>query len=297
MSWPRPWKRFLRPRRTRTLVTMGLGAGIRYGHGAGVLAIAHRGGAGLAPENTMDAFARSYALGLRYLETDVRQTADGVLLAFHDARVNRVTDGRGAIGKKTYAEVQGLRISGRHEIPTLAGTLRAFPDAFFSIDLKEERAIGHLAQELVQTGAAHRVCVSGARGSWLRKLRDQVGPELTTSLCWRDLATLVARTHARLGLPSGRDRGTFAHVPLEVGRFPVYGNRLIAQASAHDISIIVWTVNEPDQMHRLLDAGVAGIITDRPDLLREVLIARDQWTTPAERISDHGLSEHDPLAH
>ena len=256
-----------------------------------MLAIAHRGGAGLAPENTIDAFARSYSLGLRYLETDVRLTADGVLLTFHDARLNRVTDGRGAIGKMRYAEVQRLRFSGRHEIPTLAATLRAFPDAFFSIDLKEERAIDHLAQELVQTRAAHRVCVSGARESWLRKLREQVGPELTTSLSWRDLATLVARTHARLGLPGGRDRGTFAHVPLQIGRLPVYGNRLITQARAYGISIIVWTVNDPDQMHRLLDAGVAGIITDRPDLLREVLIARDQWTTPAERISEHGLSE------
>ena len=280
-----------------TLVVMGLGTGARYGDGPGVLAIAHRGGAGLAPENTMDAFSRSYALGLRYLETDVRLTADGVLVAFHDATVNRVTDGRGWIGRKTLAELQRLRISGRHEIPTLAATLRAFPDAFFSIDLKEERAVGYLARELLQTGAAHRVCVGGARASWLRRLRDQFGLELTTSLPWRDLATLVAGTHARVGLPTGRHRGAFAHVPMRVGRLPVYGHRLITYARASDISIVVWTVNHPDQMHRLLDAGVAGIITDRPDLLREVLIARDEWTAPIERISDHGLNEPDPLAH
>jgi glycerophosphoryl diester phosphodiesterase len=72
---------------------------MRYGDGPGVLAIAHRGGAGLAAENTMDAFARSHALGLRYLETDVRLTADGVLVAFHDANLERVTDGHGPVSK------------------------------------------------------------------------------------------------------------------------------------------------------------------------------------------------------
>ena len=269
---------------------------VRYGHGPGVLAIAHRGGAGLAAENTMDAFARSYALGLRYLETDVRLTADGVLVVFHDATLDRVTDGRGSIRKTTFAELQRLRVAGVHAVPTLTEVVQAFPDAFFSIDLKDERAIGHLAQVILQTRSAHRVCIGGARYSWLGRLREQVGPELATSLCWRDLATLVASTHARVDLPGVRYTGAFAHVPLRIGRLPVFGQRLIARGRASGISIIVWTVNDPKQMHRLLDAGVAGIITDRPDLLREVLIAHGRWTAPAENISDYKLSVPDPLA-
>jgi glycerophosphoryl diester phosphodiesterase len=76
-------------------------------------------------------------------------------------------------------------------------------------------------------------------------------------------------------------------VPLRIGRLPVFGERLIARARRIGISIIVWTVDDPDQMHRLLDAGVDGIITDRPDLLREVLIARGQWTAPATRTASH----------
>jgi glycerophosphoryl diester phosphodiesterase len=259
---------------------MGAIAPLRYGAGSGVLAIAHRGGAGLAAENTMDAFARSYALGVRYLETDLRLTADGVLVVFHDAGLDRVTDGRGPISKMTFERLRQLRVGRVHCIPTFAEVLDAFPDACFTIDLKDERAIGELARVLIRTGATGRVCVAGAWDSWLRRVRDQVGPELTTALGWRQLSTLVASSHARVGLAGMRLSGAFAHVPLRVGRLPVYGERLIARARAVGVSIIVWTVDEPDQMHRLLDAGVAGIISDRPDVLREVLIAREQWTAP-----------------
>jgi glycerophosphoryl diester phosphodiesterase len=268
---------------------MGAQAPTRYGAGRGVLAIAHRGGGGLAAENTMDAFARSYALGLRYLETDVRLSADGVLVVFHDAKLDRVTDGHGSISKTTFAQLRRLRVANLHRIPTLTEVLRTFPDAFFTIDLKDERAGAELARVLIDTGAAHRVCVAGAWDSWLRRLREQVGPELTTALGWRHLGALVASTHARVGLAGVRLSGAFAHVPLQVGRLPVYGERLIARARALGISIIVWTVDDPHQMHLLLDAGVTGIITDRPDVLREVLIARDQWTVPAAQPAGHAV--------
>jgi glycerophosphoryl diester phosphodiesterase len=253
---------------------------MRYGGTPGILAIAHRGGAGLAAENTMAAFERSYALGLRYLETDVRLSADGVLVVFHDANLDRVTDGQGPVSAATYAQLRRLRVNGLHRIPTLTEVLQRFPDACFTIDLKDERATEQLARVLIQTGSAHRVCVAGAWDGWLHNLREQVGPELATALGWRDLVALVASTHARVGLPGVRFRGTFAHVPLRFGRLPVFGERLITRARRIGISIIVWTVDEPDQMHRLVDAGVAGIITDRPDRLREVLIARGQWIAP-----------------
>jgi glycerophosphoryl diester phosphodiesterase len=135
---------------------------------------------------------------------------------------------------------------------------------------------------LITTGSAHRVCVAGAWDSWLRRLRTLVGPQVSTALGWRDLTVLVTSARARIQARM-RLTGTFAHVPLRVGRLPVYGERLIAQARAIGIATVVWTVDEPDEMHRLLDAGVAGIITDRPDVLREVLIARDEWTAPTAR--------------
>jgi glycerophosphoryl diester phosphodiesterase len=258
------------------------GQPMRYGAEPGVLAIAHRGGAGLGAENTMAAFARSYALGLRYLETDVRLTADGVLVVFHDAGLDRVTNGRGPVARSTAAQLRALRVAGTHPIPTLVDVLAAFPDAYFTIDLKDERACAPLARVLIETRSAHRVCVAGAWDSWLRRLRGQVGPQLCTALGWRDLTVLVASSRARVGARM-RLNGTFAHVPLRIGRLPVYGERLIAQARGLGIGTVVWTVDDPDEMHRLLDAGVAGIISDRPDLLREVLIARDQWIAPTAR--------------
>ncbi len=267
-----------------------MGMQIRYGAASGPLAIAHRGGAGLAAENTLEAFERSYALGLRYLETDVRVTADGVPLAFHDATLRRVTGRPGAVSSRTYAEIRRLKVLGGHRIPTLTELFAAHPDACFTVDLKDERAIEPVAAVLRESGVAARVCVAGAWDGWLRALRTRVGPELTTALGWRDLAVLVACSHARVNYP-GSLSGGFAHVPLTLGRLPIAGERLIERAHRLGIRVIVWTVDDPYRMHRLLDVGADGIITDRPDLLREVLIARGQWTAPSASLDPSATAD------
>jgi glycerophosphoryl diester phosphodiesterase len=245
-----------------------------YRDARGPLAIAHRGGAGLAAENTLEAFARSYGLGLRYLETDVRMSADGELVAFHDARLGRVTDDSGLLRRRTMAELSELAVLGGGPIVSLAELLSRFPDARFTIDVKEPRTIAPLAALLRETEAAHRVCIAGMRGGWLARLRELTSPELTTALSWRELARLAARS-----APTDRD-GVFAHVPLRLGRMRVYTDELLTRAHGRGIRVIVWTVNDSTTMHRLLDRGVDGIITDRPDVLREVLLARGQWHAP-----------------
>ena len=245
-----------------------------YRDARGPLAIAHRGGAGLAAENTLAAFARSYALGLRYLETDVRLSADGQLMAFHDAGLLRVTDRPGKVRQHSAEELGMLPVLGGGPIVTLADLLARFPDARFTIDVKEPRTIAPLAQLLRATDSAHRVCIAGMRGGWLADLRRLTSPELTLALSWRELARLAARS-----APTD-PRGEFAHVPLRLGRFRVYTDELLARAHGRGIRVIVWTVNDSSIMHRLLDRGVDGIITDRPDVLREVLVARGQWHAP-----------------
>jgi glycerophosphoryl diester phosphodiesterase len=241
----------------------------------GPLAVAHRGGADLAPENTLAAFARSHALGVRYLETDVRRTRDGRLVAFHDAYLRRVTGAGGRVVDRTMAELARLRVQGRGGIPTLRALLDAFPDSCFTVDVKDGSAVIPLARELRESGAVHRVCVAAARGSWLDVLRDLTGPELTTALPWRALARLASpRSFGHDGTAA------FAHVPLRLGRVPVFRDDLVARAHDAGVRVLVWTVNDSDTMHRLLDHGVDGIISDRPDILREVLIRRGQWHTP-----------------
>jgi glycerophosphoryl diester phosphodiesterase len=121
-----------------------------------VLAFAHRGGAyhpdvdGL--ENTLQAFAHAVGLGYGYLETDVHVTSDGVLLAFHDTVLDRVTDATGRIATSTYAEVQRARINGSDPVPTLAELFDEFPEARFNIDLKAPGAVRHLEHPRLPAG-------------------------------------------------------------------------------------------------------------------------------------------------
>ena len=250
----------------------------------GPLAIAHRGGAGLAAENTFEAFQRSYDLGFRFLETDVRLTADGHLVAFHDAWLNRVTAASGLVRRRTLSELTSLPVLGRQPVPSLAAVLAAFPHACFTLDVKTRAAVDPLAELLTATGLTPRVCVAAARGRWLRELRGLVGDDLCTALSWRDLAHLASRPRGSYGAAA------FAHIPLRLGRIRVFRDDLVARAHDAGVRAIVWTVNDAATMHRLLDAGVDGVITDRPDLLREVLIARGQWHSPDTASAVTGLT-------
>lgn len=243
----------------------------------GPLAIAHRGGAGLAAENTLEVFERSHALGVRYLETDVRITRDGELVVFHDAHLRRVTGREGRVHDHTLTELSALRVLGAGPVVSLREALTTFPDTCFTIDVKEAAVVAPLASLLRDLDAAHRVCAAASHGSWLRDLSDATGPDLSTALPWRHLVNLALRG------PFAHGQAAFAHLPLRLGRVPVFRDDLVARAHDAGIRVMVWTVDDPDTMHRLLDHGVDGIITDRPDVLREVLISRGQWTTPAPR--------------
>jgi glycerophosphoryl diester phosphodiesterase len=251
--------------------------GVRYGAAITPLAVAHRGGAGLALENTLDAFGRSYDLGIRYLETDVRLTADGIPVVFHDPSLSRIFGTRASIKRSLYAELP-------KEVPTLEAVLRAFPDACFTVDVKDEALVQPLSRVLNDNGAGGRICVAGAWDGVLAELARQV-PDLCTAMGWRALCHFVASGKSRV-LPSRRGLPQFVHVPLRLGRWPVFAENLITRAHGIGVRVLVWTVDDPATMHRLLDEGVDGIITDRPDLLREVLISRDQWPAPSSTTSD-----------
>lgn len=257
----------------------------RYGVETSLLAIAHRGGAGLAPENTLAAFERSYALGLRYLETDVRVTSDGVCLAFHDATLTRATGARGLVRRRSWDEVRGLTVGGVEPIARLDDVLTTWPQAHFVIDVKDQASIEPVARVLRATGAVDRVCVAGAWDGWLAQLRDRLGPGLSCALGWRSLVSWLACSRARVAPPPTVATGRFVHVPMRWGRLPIFIDRLVEGAHDLGLRLIVWTVDDPASMHRLISAGVDGIITDRPDVLREVMIAAGRWprTVYAER--------------
>ncbi len=244
------------------------------------IALAHRGGAAYAPnvgvENTLAAFRRAVDLGYRYLETDVHATADGVLLAFHDTHLDRVTDGTGAIADLPYAAVREVRVGGREEVPRLADLLEELPDARFNIDVKAVGGIEPLVRLVRERGAIDRVCVGSFSERRVRAVRRELGPRLATA------AGQVGTGHFRF---APRPVLGLLHTPAPVFQIPethvVRGRtvRLVTPqfvARAHELGkqVHVWTIDEADDMERLLDWGVDGIVTDRIDTLAAVLGGR-----------------------
>lgn len=241
------------------------------------IAFAHRGGAADAPENTLEAFGEAMALGFRYLETDVHLTADGVLVAFHDASLDRVTDRTGRIAELTWDEVRVARVLGPGRdgsIARMVDLLEAFPDARFNIDPKADEAVEPLAELITAADAVSRVCVGAFSDRRVARVRELVGEGLCCGLGPRGVTRLRI---ASLGLPVGRPDGDCAQVPPSLRGVPVVDRRLVDTAHRLGLQVHVWTIDDPTEMHRLCDLGVDGIMTDRPSVLRDVLMARGEW--------------------
>ena len=257
--------------------------------GPGPLAFAHRGAAPDGLENTMAAFGRVVALGYRYLETDVRVTRDGVPVAFHDARLDRVTDRRGPVADLTWAQLAGVRIGGREPVPLLEDLLGAWPQVRINLDVKTAAGIGPLAAALRRTGAVDRVCVGAFSDARLVRIRRVVGPRLATSLGPR--AALALWLAALRPCPAGSRRArcggrrrppavACVQVPPRIGAVTVLDRRFLDEAHRRGLQVHAWTINSPAEMTRLLDLGVDGIMTDRAEDLRDILRARGQWPVP-----------------
>jgi glycerophosphoryl diester phosphodiesterase len=245
------------------------------------LAFAHRGGAltgaSIGLENSMVAFEGAVRLGYRYVETDVHATADGVALAFHDHTLDRVTDLTGAVADLPYAQVRRALIGGREPIPLLADALAAWPDLRWNIDCKARQAIEPLALVIEEQGAWDRVCVASFSPWRLSRLRARLGPRVVTSYAALGITGLRLLPTYRLRWLAVGPSGLAAQVPVSAGPLDIVTAAFVQRA--HDLGkqVHVWTVDDPAQMSRLLDLGVDGLITDRADLLREVLAARGLW--------------------
>jgi glycerophosphoryl diester phosphodiesterase len=247
-----------------------------------VLALAHRGGAyhpdieGL--ENTLQAFQHAVDLGYDYLETDVHVTKDGVLLAFHDAVLDRVTDTTGRIAQSTYAEVQRAVIKESERVPTLAELFDRFPKARFNIDLKASGAVAPLARFLDEREAWDRVCVGSFSGRRLRRFRRLTGGRIATSASPGEVAAYVVLP-ARLARAVTRGRPRVLQVPHKRRRLTIVTPGLVRRAHRAGVHVHVWTIDDPDEMRALLGRGVDGLITDRTDILRSVLTETGRWRT------------------
>ncbi|NNF53559.1 MAG: glycerophosphodiester phosphodiesterase [Acidimicrobiales bacterium] len=243
----------------------------------GIIAFAHRGGTDVAPENTIAAFDHAVSLGYRYLETDVHRTADGTLVAFHDSGLQRFTGTPRAVADCTWEELQTIRLDhetsdgkvSQHMIPTLAELFDRYPNARFNIDPKADDAVDLLAETITSHGAIDRVCIGAFSDARIGRIKSLLGPAICTSPGPRAVLAAIAPwplpgNHPCVSIPT-----TFGSIKLN--------HRLVRRFHRQGYRIHVWTVNDAVEMHRMIDLGVDGIMTDNCTLLKSVLVERGLW--------------------
>jgi len=260
------------------------------------LTFAHRGGSGLWPENTLEAFRGALQLGCSHLETDVRMTRDGELVLFHDASLERTTNGRGEVGAYTLAELERLD-AGYHfttdgksfpwrgrglRIPTFAELVAAAPNVCFNVEIKERARDlpGALVAFIERQGLAERIVVAAERHPLGRDFRRLSGGHIATSASRRECLEFWLASRLRLTglLPlTGKPLPYQAlQIPVRAGNVTLVTPRLLDAAHRAGLAVHVWTIDDPKQMVRLLDLGVDGLMSDYPDRLRGVVVERSQ---------------------
>jgi glycerophosphoryl diester phosphodiesterase len=250
--------------------------------------MAHRGFSRHGLENSMAAFRAAVGLGYRYLETDVHTTADGVLVLFHDAALDRITDGTGRIAELTAEDVARARIGGLEPVPTFDELVAAFPDARFNLDVKDWNSVRSLAAAVERHALHDRVLIASfsdrRRRAVLRLLSRRTASSAGTAAnaAFVALSPLLAvpgvGALARAVLGRLLRDVDALQVPVRYRAVQVVTPGFVRRAHELGLYVHVWTINEPAEMHRLLDLGVDGIVSDRADLLKEVLESRAAWS-------------------
>lgn len=251
------------------------------------LTFAHRGGAGLWPENTLEAFRGAVELGCSHLETDLRMSRDGELVLFHDPVLSRTTNGTGEVSSLTLRELKELDAGywfspdgqsyparGRGlSIPTFAELIDAAPGARFNVEIKERgrpdlpRALWRFIQ---QRKLEDRIIVAAEKHPLVRDFRRLSGGTVATSASRREC--LKFWLASRLGVAGALDiRYQALQIPVTAGDLRLLTPQLLAAAKRLNIAVHVWTIDDPGEMHRLLDSGVDGLMSDHPDRLLTVV--------------------------
>jgi glycerophosphoryl diester phosphodiesterase len=263
------------------------------------LLIAHRGGSGLAPENTLAAFRNGVETwGADMVELDVHASRDGRCVVIHDSTVDRTTDGRGTVAEMTLAQLRELDAGYRFTpdggtghpfrgrgvaIPTIEEVLESFPDLRITVEVKTGAAQAPLLEAIRRFAAHDRVIVAGM---YEKDRTLFAGYEGAVSAAGEELRRFYIRHRLRFG-SWWPPRADVVQIPEEWGGRRVLTPRLVRDLAANGIPVHVWTVDDAADMERLLDLGVEGIITDRPDVLGRVLHRRTGRSLAAAHRQDH----------
>ncbi len=249
---------------------------------------AHRGGAKIAPENTITGFHEGLRVGAGVLELDVHSTADGHLVVIHDETVDRTTDGTGAIREMTLSEAKRLDAGYRFtpdegrtypyrgegvEIPTLEEVYSEFSEVPINVEIKGDRAgIEEAVWRTIEgAGAEERTIVVSENTNTIRRFREASGGRVATASSNVELISFWFLNRLRL---SGLTRPAYAAIQgpeTYKGLLRIVTPGLIRAAHERGLRVDVWTIDDEPAMRRLLGFGVDGIMTDRPDVLARVL--------------------------
>ena len=240
--------------------------------------IAHRGGAREVPENTWSAVEHVVSLGLEWMETDLRATADDVVVLSHDAGLGRVSGMERSLSEMTWDEVADLDAGDGRGLVRLDEVLEAHPRLALNVDLKEPAVVQPALQVVRVADALSRVRFASFSARRLAVLRRQE-PRATTSLGGCDIAGLMLLSEAALPLPHTRwgwtrGRVDAVQVPTAYRGLPVVTRRFVAQAHAAGLEVHVWTIDDPEEMRRLAALNVDAVMTDVPSLALEALGSR-----------------------
>jgi glycerophosphoryl diester phosphodiesterase len=251
-----------------------------------LLVMAHQGGNGLWPGNTQYAFERAVALGVDVLEMDVHSTADGVLVVIHDSTVDRTTNGPGSVHDLTLAEIKALD-AGYHwtsddgqtypyrgqgvTVPTLEELFIAFPTTPMNIEIKqaEPSIAAPLCRLIRDHGRADKVLIASFHQAVIDEFRREC-PEVATSTGQNEVIALFVLSKVLLE-GAYRPNAAAVQVPEYRSGLHVITPRFVDAAHSRNLQVHAWTINEVEDMQRMLDLGVDGIITDYPDRLMDLL--------------------------
>jgi glycerophosphoryl diester phosphodiesterase len=252
------------------------------------LGFAHRGGSLCWPENTLLAFEGALAAGCTYLETDLHMTRDGVIVVFHDPRLSRTTNGSGLVKDLTWSELKRLD-AGYHftpdardypyrgkglTVPSFEELLELAPAARFNVEIKQsDPPMVEALWRLIEQKKLHdRLLVAAAHDALVREFRHVSSGTVATSAGASETRLFWAASRAGLTrlVPAPYDA---LQVPPHAGSLTVVDARFVRAAHARGLHVHVWTIDEADEMERLLALGVDGLMSDRPDVLGRVVAA------------------------
>ncbi len=267
----------------------------------GPIAFAHRGGGPPGRENSAAAFEDAVRLGYRYLETDVHATLDGVLVAFHDRTLERVTDRVGVVAALPWSEVSRARIGGIDPVPRLDDLVATFPDVRWNLDLKSNQAVAPMVSWLQRhPHLLERVCIGSFSDARLAAVRRAFGAGVCTSAGPGEVRRLRLASLGGRALRRLRIAADCLQIPPRHGRIPLIDRVFLAAARSRGLPVHVWTINDAVTMEDLLDRGVDGLVTDETRLLRDVLRRRGAWRHHDDGAQDdggHGDGGHGGGAH